>query len=105
MSLRRAAHRNLRSHGMTDYLLRLRPLPHTDGVRALRGALKTLLRKYRLRALEISEIPDGKQENDNAQNLETSATGTAGASRPRARTQGGAVPVARSQRGRAADCV
>jgi hypothetical protein len=71
---------------MTDYLLRLRPLPHTDtdGVRALRGALKTLLRKHRLRALEINEIPDGKQEKANAPNHKASTSRTAETSRRRA---------------------
>jgi hypothetical protein len=51
------------------FLVQLRPLPRTDGTRALRAALKVLLRKYRLQALEISEMPDGKQEKANAPNL------------------------------------
>src|SRR5262245_37738837 len=40
------------------YLLRLRPLPNVDGTRMLRAAIKTLLRKYQLQALEIHEIAD-----------------------------------------------
>jgi hypothetical protein len=40
-----------------QYLLRLRPEPHiTDPVRALRLALKLLLRRCGLRALSIEEI-------------------------------------------------
>ena len=67
---------------MTDYLRRLRPLPRVDDARALGGALKTLLRKNRLRALEISEISDSKQENDNAQKQQASTGRASGAGRP-----------------------
>jgi hypothetical protein len=37
------------------YLLRLRPEPGVNGTRALRHALKTLLRCYRLRAVDLRE--------------------------------------------------
>jgi hypothetical protein len=63
------------------YLLRLRPLPNVDGLKMLRMALKILRRKYRLQALEISEIPDSNQENANAQNIATSPPRTEAASR------------------------
>jgi hypothetical protein len=35
------------------FLIRLRALPGVDGVRALRAALKTLLRRYGLRCISI----------------------------------------------------
>ena len=44
------------------YTLSIRAEPGTDSVRALRWALKTLLRKYRLRVIAIHE--DGKPEPD-----------------------------------------
>lgn len=34
-------------------LVRLRALPNVDAIRALRAALKTLLRRYGLRALSV----------------------------------------------------
>jgi hypothetical protein len=40
-----------------QYLLRLRPEPHVDNpVRALRLALKVLLRRFGLRATSIEEL-------------------------------------------------
>jgi hypothetical protein len=45
------------------YRLRLQALPHVDAVKALRAALKNLLRKFGLRVLSIEvETP---QENNN----------------------------------------
>jgi hypothetical protein len=38
----------------TEYTLTLRPLPDVDGIKALRAALKVLLRRYGLRAVKIS---------------------------------------------------
>jgi hypothetical protein len=40
------------------FTLRLRAEPGVDAIRALRAALKVLLRRYRLRAISISE--DGR---------------------------------------------
>jgi hypothetical protein len=40
---------------MPVFLVRLRPLPGVDAVRALRAALKTLLRKYGLRCESVEE--------------------------------------------------
>jgi hypothetical protein len=35
------------------FLLRLRPLPGTDGTKAVRAALKVLLRRFRLQCVTI----------------------------------------------------
>ena len=37
------------------YVLTLRPMPGVDGIRALRAALKFLLRRFGLRAVKIGE--------------------------------------------------
>jgi len=37
------------------YLVRLRPNPRIDAIRALRAALKVLLRRFGLRAIEVRE--------------------------------------------------
>ena len=37
------------------YIVRLRPLPGVDAVRALRAALKVLLRRFGLRAIEVRQ--------------------------------------------------
>jgi hypothetical protein len=38
------------------FTVKLRPLPHcTDPIKALRGALKILLRRFGLRCIEVSE--------------------------------------------------
>ena len=37
------------------YTVRLRPLPGVDAVRALRAALKVLLRRFGLKALEVRQ--------------------------------------------------
>lgn len=37
------------------FLLRLRPEPGVDGVRALRSALKSILRRFGLKALDVRE--------------------------------------------------
>jgi hypothetical protein len=39
-----------------DFLLRLRPEPHVDAVRAPRAALKVLLRRFGLRAITVNEV-------------------------------------------------
>jgi hypothetical protein len=43
----------LRGELETVFLVRLRALPGVDGVRALRAALKTLLRRYGLKRLSV----------------------------------------------------
>jgi hypothetical protein len=41
------------------FLLRLRPLPGTDGTKAVRAALKVLLRRFRLQwAIETETMED-----------------------------------------------
>jgi hypothetical protein len=37
------------------FIVRLQAKPGTDPIRALRGALKTLLRRFGLRCVEVSE--------------------------------------------------
>ena len=37
------------------FVLRLRPEPRVDAVRALRAALKALLRRFGLRAIDVRE--------------------------------------------------
>ena len=37
------------------YMIRLRPEPHVDGIRALRATLKILGRRFGLKALEVRE--------------------------------------------------
>ena len=37
------------------YVIRLRPNPRIDAIRALRGALKILLRRFGLKAIEVKE--------------------------------------------------
>ena len=39
------------------YLIELRPLPGVNGVRALRSALKSLLRYHRLKAVRVWRLP------------------------------------------------
>jgi hypothetical protein len=39
----------------TDFTVTLRPQPNVDAVKALRAALKVLLRRYDLRAIRIEE--------------------------------------------------
>jgi hypothetical protein len=41
------------------YVLRLRPEPDVDGIRALRAALKVLLRRFGLKAIEVKQQDDG----------------------------------------------
>ena len=38
------------------YVLRLRPLPRVDGIKALRRGLKLLLRQCGLQCLEVTEV-------------------------------------------------
>ena len=45
------------------FVVRLRALPHcTDPIKALRSALKTLLRRFGLRCIEISETTNTNVE-------------------------------------------
>jgi hypothetical protein len=45
------------------FVVKLRPLPHcTDPIKALRSALKTLLRRFGLRCIEISETTNTNVE-------------------------------------------
>jgi len=44
-----------RTRGRPTYLVRLRPEPRVDPVRALRAGLKSLLRRYGLRCLAVRE--------------------------------------------------
>ena len=39
------------------FIVRLRPQPGIDGIRALRLALKVLLRRFGLKAIEVKEEP------------------------------------------------
>lgn len=41
--------------GALDYIIRLRPGPRIDAIRALRGALKVLGRRFGLRVIEVRE--------------------------------------------------
>jgi hypothetical protein len=46
------------------FVLRLQPLPRVDAIKALRAALKNLLRQFGLRALSVEqEPPDKEKEN------------------------------------------
>jgi hypothetical protein len=40
----------------TDFTVTLRPQPNVDAVRALRAALKFLLRRFGLKAVKIGEV-------------------------------------------------
>jgi hypothetical protein len=42
------------------YLIRLRPQPGIDSVRALRAALRVLGRRFGLQAIEVRERKDGR---------------------------------------------
>jgi hypothetical protein len=44
----------------TDFTVTLRPQPKVDPVRALRAALKVLLRRFGLRAIKIEEREAGE---------------------------------------------
>jgi hypothetical protein len=45
------------------FVVKLRPLPTvTDPIKALRSALKTLLRRFGLRAIEVSETTSKEDE-------------------------------------------
>jgi hypothetical protein len=48
------------------FVLRLQPVPGTDGVRAMRWVLKTLLRKHGLRCVSIEQTtaPDNQRSGD-----------------------------------------
>jgi hypothetical protein len=43
------------------FVLKLRALPGTDPIRALRQALKYLLRRHRLKCIDLREEPAGDQ--------------------------------------------
>jgi hypothetical protein len=44
-----------KGHCLPTYVIRLRPQPGVDAVRALRAALKVLLRRFGLKAIEVTE--------------------------------------------------
>ena len=44
-----------RKHERPVFVLALRPEPRVDGIRALRGALKVLKRRFGLRAVTVRE--------------------------------------------------
>jgi hypothetical protein len=48
------------------FVLTLQPIPGTDGVRAMRWVLKTLLRKHGLRCVSIEQTtaPDNQRSGD-----------------------------------------
>ena len=46
----------------TTFLLRLEAEPVADGIRALRAALKLLLRRFQLRVVEAREEPAEREE-------------------------------------------
>jgi hypothetical protein len=52
--------------GRTIYILRLRPLPRVDPIRAPRSVLKTLLRRHRMRCISIHEMHNSQTEEENA---------------------------------------
>jgi len=45
------------------YVIRVRPLKGVDGAKALRWALKYLLRSCKLKCISIEEIADDDQES------------------------------------------
>lgn len=46
------------------FTIKLRPLPSvSDPIKALRSALKVLLRRFGLRAVEVSEVTQSKEDN------------------------------------------
>jgi hypothetical protein len=47
--------REMSAHERPIFMLALRPLPGIDGIRALRRALKFLLRKFGLKVISIRE--------------------------------------------------
>ena len=67
------------------YVLRIRGLPRTDEVRALRSLLKRMLREFRFQCLSIE--PETRKDETHGEDIEASFTGTgeaggAGSSRP-----------------------
>jgi hypothetical protein len=49
---------------MPIFLVRLRALPGVDAIRALRAALKTLLRRYGLRCESVEEETSNANDKD-----------------------------------------
>jgi hypothetical protein len=48
------------------FIVKLRPLPYcTDPIKALRAALKTLLRRFGLRCIKVSETTNTQREEVN----------------------------------------
>ena len=46
------------------FIVKLRPLPHcTDPIKALRGALKVLLRRFGLRCIQVDETTNTQEVN------------------------------------------
>jgi hypothetical protein len=51
--------------GRVVFTVKLRPLPHcTDPIKALRSALKVLLRRFGLRCIEVNETANEEDAND-----------------------------------------
>lgn len=48
--------------GAPIFIIRLRPLPGVDGVRALRAALKVLLRQFKLKCLSVETETANQEE-------------------------------------------
>lgn len=46
------------------FIVRLQPKPGVDAVRALRAALKVLLRRFGLKAIEVKQEEKGHAVND-----------------------------------------
>jgi hypothetical protein len=46
------------------FVLQLRPEPRVDAIRALRQALKTLLRRHGLRCLSVEKIPSAGERHE-----------------------------------------
>jgi hypothetical protein len=48
------------------FIIHLRPEPRVDAARALRGALKVLLRRFGLRAVDVRRAKDGRGDDEGA---------------------------------------
>jgi hypothetical protein len=61
---------------LSVFVIRLRALPGVDGVRALKAALKTLLRRYGLRCLSVEvETPNQTGGEDGGRHQKSEAQG------------------------------
>jgi hypothetical protein len=52
-------HASLTKHGRARYVVTLEPLPHVDGVKALRWLLKAAGRRYGLKCVDLAEADVG----------------------------------------------